>query len=193
MAEARLPELVRDSKLQTVFEGTDTVHFYVDRPGRHAKRRRETWRQERILGSGGYGVVWLERKKPNNEEEQEHQTYRAVKQIHSGKSQAMVDLCKAELEALAKFSRGEYARCFVRSYGWYEGPGFLSISMEYCPFGDLKSFLTERGRFPEADTQDIISQIVEGLYFMHREGFAHRDLKPGVCSPPDRYTCVVLN
>jgi serine/threonine protein kinase len=72
-----------------------------------------------------------------------------------------------------------YARCFVQSFGWYEGPGFLSISMKYCPSGDLKNYLSQRKRLSEVETQDIISQVVEGLYFMHREGFAHRDLKQG--------------
>jgi serine/threonine protein kinase len=52
--------------------------------------------------------------------------------------------------------------------------------MEYLEHGDLQKHLDKP--FPEAETKEIASQLVEGLAFMHDNGFAHRDLKPGVCS-----------
>ncbi|KAI1112102.1 kinase-like protein [Nemania sp. NC0429] len=62
--------------------------------------------------------------------------------------------------------------------------------MEYCPLGDLQRYLIEHTRLRESDSRDIVGQIVEGLKFMHDEGFAHRDLKPGnilikSCPPGD--------
>jgi len=48
--------------------------------------------------------------------------------------------------------------------------------MEYFPLGDLQSYLTSP--LPEADVQQICFQLLEGLDFMHCNGFAHRDLKP---------------
>ncbi|KAI1377834.1 kinase-like domain-containing protein [Hypoxylon crocopeplum] len=168
-----LAELVRDLRLDTEFEGDDTIiHLYHDRPGHRAIPRRETWKREKMLGSGGYGEVWLEK-------QVENPSWLAVKQISAKCSQSIVDLCKVELEAFAKFSRQKYAKCFVQSSGWYEGPGFISISMEYCPKGDLNHYLAWRGKLPEDEVQDIVSQVVEGLHFMHGEGFVHRDLKPG--------------
>ena len=50
--------------------------------------------------------------------------------------------------------------------------------MEYLPNGDLHKYLTSP--LPETEGQDIVSQILEGLQFMHDSGFAHRDLKPAV-------------
>jgi serine/threonine protein kinase len=50
--------------------------------------------------------------------------------------------------------------------------------MEYLPDGDLQKYL--RSPLPEIEGQHIISQILEGLNFMHDKGFAHRDLKPAV-------------
>lgn len=50
--------------------------------------------------------------------------------------------------------------------------------MEYLPEGDLHKYLSTP--LPEKEGQHIISQILEGLHFMHDNGFAHRDLKPAV-------------
>jgi calcium/calmodulin-dependent protein kinase I len=53
--------------------------------------------------------------------------------------------------------------------------------MEYLPLGDLQSYL--HSCLPENEAQQISSQVLEGLSFMHESGFAHRDLKPEVCQP----------
>jgi serine/threonine protein kinase len=50
--------------------------------------------------------------------------------------------------------------------------------MEYFPNGDLHKYLGSP--LPEMEGQRIVSQILEGLDFMHDHGFAHRDLKPAV-------------
>jgi serine/threonine protein kinase len=50
--------------------------------------------------------------------------------------------------------------------------------MEYLPDGDLHKYLNSS--IPEKEGQQIISQVLEGLDFMHKNGFAHRDLKPAV-------------
>lgn len=58
--------------------------------------------------------------------------------------------------------------------------------MEYFPLGDLQQLMDKTGLISEADVRVIISQVLEGLGHMHCEGFAHRDVKPGVSrlSPP---------
>ena len=50
--------------------------------------------------------------------------------------------------------------------------------MEYLPDGDLDKHL--HSPLPEREGQHIVSQVLEGLDFMHDNGFAHRDLKPAV-------------
>ncbi|KAK3987683.1 kinase-like domain-containing protein [Cladorrhinum sp. PSN332] len=187
---SRLPELVRDTQLQARVQGATTIH--VRRTGRRAASREERWTRvdNRILGQGGGGTVWVERKENTSSEANEK---RAVKAIRIGQNKSLSETVRyvRELEALAKFSQEKYAEFFVKSYGWYELTGWLCIAMEYCEHGDLRRYLDDVGKMPEAHVRDVTSQIVAGLAMMHDEGFAHRDLKPAniliKAKPPDEW------
>lgn len=50
--------------------------------------------------------------------------------------------------------------------------------MEYYPAGDLQDYIQNRPCLPEADVRQIISQVLAGLAIMHKQDFAHRDIKP---------------
>lgn len=56
----------------------------------------------------------------------------------------------------------------------------MFITMEYFPHGDLRKYMTVSPPFPEAEAQQVTFQLVEGLGFLHENGFTHRDLKPSV-------------
>ncbi|KAJ5278432.1 hypothetical protein N7524_004585 [Penicillium chrysogenum] len=73
----------------------------------------------------------------------------------------------------------QYERCFVKSFGWYQNEASLFITMEYLELGDLHDYLLNKDQpLPELEARCIMFQILEGLDFMHDNGFAHRDLKP---------------
>ncbi|KAL2673991.1 hypothetical protein Neosp_012437 [[Neocosmospora] mangrovei] len=48
--------------------------------------------------------------------------------------------------------------------------------MEYLPLGDLETFLGNP--LPDSEARTITEQVLQGIDFMHRSKFAHRDLKP---------------
>jgi hypothetical protein len=99
MASNRLPDLVHDSRLETEFRGSLTIHS--DRPSgssRRSKRERVHWEKVREIGRGGFGSVHLEaQRKPLNPGVPE---LRAVKRIRHATHRHLLH----ELEAIAKFS-----------------------------------------------------------------------------------------
>ncbi|KAI9706291.1 MAG: hypothetical protein M1820_004866 [Bogoriella megaspora] len=188
--KTRLPELVRDSRLETRVENDSIVHLYKDRPGRRVAPREERWKTKQKLGRGSYGTVFLLESATDSEPCSEKR-YRAVKEI-SSQARRSLDFYRNELVAFAKFSKRKYERCFVQSFDWFETVDSLYISMEYCAFGDLQNYLIKHGRLLEVDTQEIIAQVAQGLDFVHGEGFAHRDVKPQnilikSCPPADEW------
>jgi serine/threonine protein kinase len=52
------------------------------------------------------------------------------------------------------------------------------IVMEYLEGQTLAARLHEKTRLPESEAVRIVSQICEGLDYLHRKGVVHRDLKP---------------
>jgi hypothetical protein len=102
---SRLPELVRDTRLNTIVQGKTTIHRRIVR--RRGAPQEESWIRydDSILGHGGGGLVWLEHKVAQREEEPNER--RAVKAIRvPGGSPISEGLhCVRELEALAKFSQ----------------------------------------------------------------------------------------
>ncbi|CAI7663088.1 unnamed protein product [Penicillium viridicatum] len=183
-----LPSWVLDSELETQFTSDEyeTVHTYYGPEslfqGRPIKRL-EHWRRERKIGAGGFGEVWLERCTKGRTS---GYGVRATKQM---KLRHQVNYSR-ELEAIAKFSHPKYERCFVKSFGWYQNQSTLFITMEYLEQGDLQDYLLNNQPLSEFEAQAIMSQILEGLDLMHKNGFAHRDLKPNnillkSCPPSD--------
>jgi hypothetical protein len=96
-------DLVRDSKLETKFHGGYTEHVY-NVSGTTPRQRRiekvERWERIKLLGTGAFGAVWLQKLVTENSEER----YRAVKKITKDvQGHTPVDYGR-ELEVIAKFS-----------------------------------------------------------------------------------------
>ncbi|KAI1090605.1 kinase-like domain-containing protein [Rostrohypoxylon terebratum] len=171
-----LPDIVRDSRLETEFFDGYTQHIvYVS--GHSARERHvpkeERWVRKEFLGQGAYGTVHLEQCKQGDGSAR----LRAVKQIKKYNVAGKELEYLRELEAISKFSHNRYSHCFVRSDGWFENAESVFITMEYLENRDLQRYLNKP--LPESEARTITSQVLEGLKFMHDNGFVHRDLKPG--------------
>ncbi|KAI4640802.1 hypothetical protein J4E90_003012 [Alternaria incomplexa] len=169
-----VPELVADSKLDTIFKRGFTIH-HIRTPdttpllGKNKKKQK--WEQSKELGRGSFGTVWLQKLVGGGDKDTDK---RAVKQIEK---RSAVDYSH-ELDAIAKFSQDKFNYSFVKSLGWYEDDKHVYISMEYLPHGDLSRHFDEFGQLLEHEAQCVAHQILDGLKSMHDHGFVHRDLKP---------------
>src|ERR1700739_2823758 len=106
MPTATMPpvsDLVRDSKLETKFRGEYTEHVYSVSgvsPRQRKVKKVERWERIKLLGTGSFGTVWLQKLVTENSEEK----YRAVKKIRKDvQGHTPVDYDR-ELEVIAKFS-----------------------------------------------------------------------------------------
>uniref|UniRef100_K3WDC6 Protein kinase domain-containing protein n=1 Tax=Globisporangium ultimum (strain ATCC 200006 / CBS 805.95 / DAOM BR144) TaxID=431595 RepID=K3WDC6_GLOUD len=52
------------------------------------------------------------------------------------------------------------------------------VVMDYMEDGDLCDRLIKHQRLPESEVQMIISQVLQGLEYLHRHNILHRDIKP---------------
>ncbi|KAI0148960.1 kinase-like domain-containing protein [Pestalotiopsis sp. NC0098] len=170
-----LSDLVHDSKIETQLVGSCIQHTFYD-TGSSAKQRRvrreERWVRQKFVGQGAYGRVYLEQCETGGSSR-----LRAVKEIKKSVTIGEEIDYVRELEAVAKFSHQKYAHCFVQSHGWFELEDSIFVSMEYLHSGDLQRYL--QNPLPESEAKQITAQVLEGLTYMHENGFVHRDLKPG--------------
>lgn len=54
---------------------------------------------------------------------------------------------------------------------------YFNIKMEYCQ-GTLRNYLTNRTAVHPEECYYLMTQIIDGIYFLHKSGIIHRDLKP---------------
>lgn len=54
------------------------------------------------------------------------------------------------------------------------------MSLEYLPLYDLGEYLGTDQTLPEWEAKKVAFQLTNALSFMHRAGFAHRDVTPKV-------------
>ena len=200
---SRPPDHLLDWKLETPLSTSSTTVTHISYiSGSSARERRvavqETWKRDRMLGIGTYGTVWVQRCSSRSSPNRPGPlpSKRAVKEMRKTLTNGQTWDYVKELEAVVKFSHArvrniarfvvtmliaipQFVPFFVQAFGWWETDTSIFIAMEYLPLGDLHQHMSRP--FSESETRQIISQVLEGVHFMHESGFAHRDLKPLVC------------
>ena len=67
----------------------------------------------------------------------------------------------------------------AKYYGYFENKANFSIIEEYCPYGDLSTFLSEnKFQLTTEEIQYIIAQIIICLEYLSTKNIIHRDIKP---------------
>ena len=122
------------------------------------------------LGNGKFGLVKLGINKHTKEKV-------AIKIMNKKKMDSSdIELMRTEIEILKICQHPN----IIRLYDIFENIDYIYIIMEYCPGGDLFSYLEQRKfKILEERATIIMNKICEAVfYFQSYFGVIHRDLKP---------------
>jgi serine/threonine-protein kinase len=125
----------------------------------------------RQLGIGGYGAVYLARRKKDG-------LLTAVK-VMLARVAVRESSRKAFLHEMEILKTLRHRNIVSLLEHGTIGSAFYFI-MEYCDAGDVGDLIGRRGgRVGLAEATAIMLQALEGLAYAHAKGIVHRDLKPG--------------
>ncbi|KAF9546289.1 hypothetical protein EC957_009902 [Mortierella hygrophila] len=78
-----------------------------------------------------------------------------------------------EIDLLKKLNHAN----IVKYYGFEKTTEYLNIILEFCENGSLSSLCKNFGKLPEHLGATYITQVLDGLIYLHDQGVIHRDIK----------------
>lgn len=135
---------------------------------------RNGYRSLDLLGSGGYGSVYLVERLP--------ELHRFVSKKIPVREITEVDEYSREAKELIMLRHRHivsYEEDFVHvEYGGLETKTYFIIIMEFCPEGDLKEKIEQDFlNFTEDWVRTIFAQLLQAVQYLHSKNVIHRDLK----------------
>ena len=127
------------------------------------------WQCGEQIGRGAYGTVYLGLDIASGE-------LMAVKQIDSSEVSGRE---LAALEHEVSVLRNLHHENIVQYLGTQRTGSTLSIFLEYAPGGSIRQIINRFGSLDEQVIRRYTRQLLLGLEYLHRNGFAHRDIKGG--------------
>lgn len=118
------------------------------------------------LGKGGFGEVSLVKHKISE------QLY-AVKTLRGDRKENPEDILR-EIKAIASFNHPNiinYQHSFLVE-------DELFLVMEYCKNGSLYDLIKAKKKLNIEEAVDIFRKLSQALYFVHKNGYVHHDIKP---------------
>ena len=125
--------------------------------------------QPKLIGEGRFSKVYLYKHK-NNDSLFALKKISIQKIIESGND---VNIIKREIDI---HSRIEHEN-IVQFYSVKQELNEVNILLEYCRDGSIYELISKNG-FDEEKTYSYFSQVVNAVYFLHKNNLVHRDIKP---------------
>nr|XP_050860795.1 inhibitor of nuclear factor kappa-B kinase subunit alpha-like isoform X2 [Vespula vulgaris] len=138
----------------------------------------KNWNYERILGTGGFGIVKLWVHKPTGRK-------LAIKQCKWNDTQLTAiqkERWTREVEIMKRLTHPNIVKAIHIPFKFLdEDKSMPVLCMEYCAMGDLRKVLNKPENccgIKETDILKIISDILLAVKYLHLHNITHRDLKP---------------
>ena len=125
--------------------------------------------KQKIIGEGRFSTVYLYKHKVNG-------TLFALKIISVKKiieSGNDLNIINREINIHSRLNHEN----IVKFFSYNKGLNEVNILLEYCPNGALFELINKEG-FDEFQTYKYFSQVVNAVYFLHKNNLVHRDIKP---------------
>ena len=121
------------------------------------------------IGQGGYGQVFLVRKKDTDEV----CALKKMSKIHLKKMNE-VNHILTERDILTQ-TRSEWLTRLLYAFQDFE---HVYLAMEYVPGGDMRTMMNKAGILHEPDAMFYMAEMFVAVNELHKLGYLHRDLKP---------------
>ncbi|CAI2359939.1 unnamed protein product [Moneuplotes crassus] len=118
------------------------------------------------LGEGAYGIVYKGKEKSSGEE-------RAIKKMSKDKIKNPVRF-KNEIQALRTLDHPN----IIKLFRYFEDKENIYLVQEYCAGGELFDHLAKADHFDESYAASVFQQILQSIWYCHKNRICHRDLKP---------------
>jgi Protein kinase domain len=128
----------------------------------------EVYEKQELLGEGGFAFVYRCLHKERGK------TY-AVKEVFSENYETSGQSMSHEISSLKRLKDIPY---IVRLLDVFKDPETMHLIMEEMTGGDLLERLYVKEVFSEEESRKISRRLLEALFFCHKKGIAHRDVKP---------------
>ncbi|KAF1985427.1 Pkinase-domain-containing protein [Aulographum hederae CBS 113979] len=129
----------------------------------------------KTLGTGTFARVWLARLLSKQGDSNKVYALKILRKVDVIKLK-QVEHVRNERKVLAAVAGHPFITTMVASF---QDNDTLYMLLDYCPGGEVFSYLRRARRFNEATSQFYAAEIALILEFLHeKEGVAYRDLKP---------------
>ena len=130
----------------------------------------DTNNEIKIIGSGSFGNVYLAKNTLDNK-------LYAIKHMEKDKLSKLLRSLKGIYREIDIQSRIEHEN-IVRILYTYEDKESFNLIMEYAPNGNLFHYIRKHKGLSESQTFQLFIQVVNAVYFLHKNDLIHRDIKP---------------
>jgi len=126
------------------------------------------------IGKGGFGKVYLARKKDSNE----IVTLKVIRKSSYHRANQMTSVTKEKEVMMIPHSNKDHSQWITRLLYSFHDSQYLYLAMEYHCGGDFRALLNNLETLNDDMAQFYIAEMILAIESLHKLGYIHRDLKP---------------